>query len=310
MHELTVLMTTYNETEKVFCTAMDSILNQSIKDFFVLVIVDNPNNKEIVQKLDEYKLQDTRVSYVINEKNLGLPLSLNKGIDMINTEYIARMDADDIAEYDRLEKQLCFLKENKNVDVLGTNITYIDSDANILYKRNAVPVSYNEIKHTMKYVNVMSHPTFMGKTEVFKKYKYRNLRYAQDYDFVCRLLEAGKVVQNLPDYLLKYRQVETVNDKKIVRQKITHYCVQEMYSNGKLQESDIEKCIEKELAKINNKKLLKAIKLYDDAVIYLREGKKFKFLKNILISFCLSKYQRKHIVNVFKYKKISRRSNI
>lgn len=302
MHELTVLMTTYNETEKTFCVAMDSILNQSIENFDVLVIVDNPNNKEIVQKLAEYKSQDERVNYVINKKNLGLPLSLNKGIDMINATYIARMDADDIAEYNRFEMQLCFLKENKNVDVLGTNITYIDSNSNVLYKRNAVPVSYNEIKQAMKYVNVMSHPTFMGKTEVFKKYKYRNLKYAQDYDFVCRLLEDGKVVQNLPEYLLKYRQGESVNDKKLVRQKITHYCVQDMYSKGKLQNVDIEKYIEEELAKVNAKKLLKSIKLYDDAVLCLREGKKLKFLKEILISFSLSKYQRKHIINVFKYK--------
>lgn len=304
MQDLTVLMTTYNETKDIFCGAMDSLLNQSIKDFDVLVIVDNPNNKEIIETLEAYKLQDKRVNYVMNEENLGLPLSLNKGIEMINTPFIARMDADDISEYDRLEKQLTFLKNNTNVDLLGTNITYMDSNSNILYKRNDIPITREKIKHAMKYVNIMSHPTFMGKTAIFKEYKYRNLRYAQDYDLVCRLLEDDKIVQNLPEHLLKYRQVEIANEKKIVRQKITHYCVQSMYSKGRLRETDIEKYIGQELDSVNESKLIKAIKLYDNAVLCLRENKKLEFIKNMCLSFSLSKYQRKHIINVLKYKRI------
>ncbi len=104
MKKLTCLMTTYNENGIILETAINSILNQTYQNFDFLIIVDNPDNSEIISVLEDYSKKDNRIRYIINKKNMGLPMALNKGIDMIRTKYIARMDADDIALPERFEK--------------------------------------------------------------------------------------------------------------------------------------------------------------------------------------------------------------
>ena len=296
---VTVLMTTYNEEEGIFKDALNSIINQTLKDIKVLIIIDNSQNKAIIETIKKYAQNDDRIRYVINEENLGLPMALNKGIELVDTKYIARMDSDDIAEFDRLEKQLKFAIKNTNVDLFGTNITYMDYKSNILYKRGKIPTEYCKLKNIMKYVNVLNHPTFFGKTEVFKKVMYRNLKYSQDYDFTCRLLENGYRVENMPDYLLKYRLPCKSSESKIIRQKITQYCIQKNYSKGKLSDTNICEQVEEELANIKKEKYLKAIKLYDEAFERKRQKKYIKAIISLLISFVMSKYMRKQILNSF-----------
>lgn len=301
MCKLTVLMTTYNEEKKIFEAAIESILNQTLRDIKVLIVVDNPQNLEIIETIKKYVQNDDRIKYVINEENLGLPLALNRGIDLIDTEYIARMDSDDIANKDRLEKQLHYALENPDIDLFGTNIIYMDYNSDYLYNRRRIPTDYTTIKKSMKYVNVMSHPTFFGKTKIFKEYKYRNLRYSQDYDFVCRLLENGLKVQNLSDYLLKYRLPNKKSDKKIIMQKVTYYCIQKKYRKNTLSKTNIQKQLNNELCKVKEKKFLKSINLYDKALAAFKEGNKVKFFILILKSFMLSKYSRKQIINTCIY---------
>lgn len=238
----------------------------------------------------------------------GLPLALNKGIELINTKYIARMDADDVAKKERLERQLNYMENNPKTDLIGANIIYMDYNSNVLYKRGAIPTKYNQIKKVMKYVNVFNHPTFFGKTEVFKKYKYRNLKYSQDYDLICRLLEDGCIVENIPDYLLEYRLPMKNNDAKIIKQKIIYYCVQEAYAKQKLINTDIENIAKEKLKDVNTEKLVQATNTYDEAINALKQQQKAKFIKNIIKSFCLSQYQRRQIINVIKYKFIQRGS--
>ena len=150
MSEVTVLMTTYREEEEIFKQALESIIKQTLKDFDILIIVDDSENKEIISIIEEYSKDDNRIQYIINENNLGLPLSLNKGIELINTKYIARMDSDDIADETRLEKQLKFAKENPDVDLIGCNIRYINYNWNILYKIEDVTLHNKTIKNIMK----------------------------------------------------------------------------------------------------------------------------------------------------------------
>ena len=81
MQYLTILMTTYNEEKNIFLKSLESIQNQSFEQFEVLIIVDNKENKDIIEILERKSKEDQRIKYIINEENLGLPLSLNKGID-------------------------------------------------------------------------------------------------------------------------------------------------------------------------------------------------------------------------------------
>lgn len=301
MQYLTILMTTYNEEKNIFLKSLESIQNQSFEQFEVLIIVDNKENKDIIEILERKSKEDQRIKYIINEENLGLPLSLNKGIDLIDTKYIARMDADDIAEFDRIEKQYKYLEEHPNVDLIGSNIIFMSYDESNSYKRRKIPTMSAAISQMMKYANVMSHPTFFGKTDVFKKIKYRNIKYSQDYDFCCRLIELKYNIGNINEYLLKYRLPKEENEKKIVFQNITYYYIQRNFRKKCLVKSDICSIINDSFSKVNVSRSYRAIKFYDIALDYLKNKKIISSLLYFFKSFALSKYQRQQIINLAFY---------
>ena len=299
--EVTVLMTTYNEEKNIFITALESILNQTYQNIKILIVVDNKENKEIIDTIKKYQKMDNRIKFFINQKNMGLANSLNNGIDLIDTEYIARMDADDIAVPERIEKQLNFLKNNINIDFIGSNICYIDYFGNKIKSRKLHSNEYNKISKIMKYMNIFHHPTFFGKTEIFKLFKYRNLKYSQDYDFVCRLLEKKVKITNINEDLLYYRQPMKISDEKLFKQKIIYYCIQEKYKKKKLCDIDIVEYTNYQISKANKEKFFKAIKLYKEALESFKNKRYIKAMRKLIKSFIESKYQRIEILNFIKY---------
>lgn len=76
MDDLTVLMTTYNEEKQVFEMALNSILNQTLKDFKILIVVDNLENTFVIDVIKKYAEKDNRISYIINETNLRITISI------------------------------------------------------------------------------------------------------------------------------------------------------------------------------------------------------------------------------------------
>lgn len=115
MPKISVVMPAYN-AEKYIGEAIESILNQTFKDFEFIIINDGSvdHTKEIIR---EYN--DPRIVLLENDKNRGIVLSLNKGLDAATGKYIARMDADDIALKNRFERQVEYLDEHKDIGVLG-----------------------------------------------------------------------------------------------------------------------------------------------------------------------------------------------
>ena len=211
------------------------------------------------------------------------------------------LKSDDIAEKTRLEKQIVFLHENSDIALVGSNIEYIDSKGEILYKRGRLPVESNQIATIMKYANVFNHPTLMVKQEILSKFKYRNLRYAQDYDMLCRMLEQGIKIANMSDYLLQYRKNENTNNDKRINQKVTMFCVQNLYKANKLSSSNIEKILEKSLAYVNKKKLLESIDIYDEMMNKYRKNQYFKVIGEMSRMIFQSRYLRKEILNLLMY---------
>lgn len=305
--KLTVLMTTYNEKQDIFKKSLDSILNQTFSEFNIMIIIDNPNNEEIIKMIKKYSKIDKRINYFINTYNIGLAESLNVGISKINTKYIARMDSDDIAYRNRLEKQLKYAEKNNDIDFFGTNIYYIDNDGKKLYKRSDIPNDSDYIKESLKYVNIFNHPTFFGKTEVFKKIKYRNLTYAQDYDFSCRVIEAGYNVSNLNETLLYYRLPQKINEEKLILQRLSYQTIQFFYSQNKLSETNINEEINNRINKLDKDKYLKGIKFYDLAFSEKKHGHIFKFIKFIVICFFCTNYQKIQICNLIHFYFLKRR---
>jgi glycosyltransferase involved in cell wall biosynthesis len=113
--KVTVLMSVYNGEEHLR-EAIDSILNQTYKNFEFLIIDDGSTDGS-VNIIRSYL--DPRIRLIKNKKNIGITRSLNKGLKLARGEYIARMDDDDIAFPERLEKQVRFLNEHVNVGLVG-----------------------------------------------------------------------------------------------------------------------------------------------------------------------------------------------
>ena len=134
-----------------------------------LLHIDNPNNTLLEGIINEYCNKDNRIVYIKNEKNLGLVKSLNKGLEYAKGKYIARMDADDIANVDRLKKQYEFMEANKDIDLIGTSVDFIDENNCIIQKNTFVVKNSDKIKDYLKYTNVVIHPTFFFRKSILQK---------------------------------------------------------------------------------------------------------------------------------------------
>jgi glycosyltransferase involved in cell wall biosynthesis len=197
--------------------AIDSLLTQTFKDFELLVINDGSTDEtESVIKTFE----DLRIVYVKNEVNIGLIATLNKGIDLAAGKYIARMDADDICEKDRLEKQFAWLEERKTTAVVASYISFINEAGAISgeWKEDIATVTASEIKQKMVRENCIAHPSAMLRADILKKYKYNcNQKNAEDYDLWLRLSADNYIIEKIPEKLLLYRVHATSVTGSILR---------------------------------------------------------------------------------------------
>ena len=171
MPKISVIMPVHNEPEKVLRTAINSILNQTFKDFEFIIINDaSENNAEEV--ILSYK--DDRIKYYKNKKNLKVIKTLNKGLKLATGEYIARMDADDISFKKRLEKQVDILDNNPEVGLVSSSC-YIFPNKRVIEPPN----NHEDIEKVLKYsVNCIVHPVVMFRRSLIEKY---NLKYSLKY---------------------------------------------------------------------------------------------------------------------------------
>ncbi|MBU1160254.1 MAG: glycosyltransferase [Patescibacteria group bacterium] len=199
--KITVLMPVYN-CEKYLNEAIDSILNQTFKDFEFLIINDGSIDKslEIIKK---YK--DNRIKIINNEKNLGIVKTLNRGLKLASGKYIARMDADDISMPERFEKQIEFLEKNTDIVLVGTAFNVINENGKLIEKR-ILPTSPEEIKKKLIKANILCHPSVMFIKKICSQIGLydENWQYVEDYDFYFRVANKFKMA-NLKQVLFSWR---------------------------------------------------------------------------------------------------------
>jgi glycosyltransferase involved in cell wall biosynthesis len=172
---VSVILPVYN-SERYLASAIDSILDQSFKDF-ELVIIDDGSKDTSLKIIKEYAEKDARVRFFTRE-NRGLVETLNEAVQYSTGEFIARMDADDISFPQRLEKQLELLSSKSELDVVGCNYFSIDSEGEIR-GHTKVP-SKAEIPLAILYSVPFAHPSVMAKKTFFEKHKYKE-SYVEDY---------------------------------------------------------------------------------------------------------------------------------
>ena len=210
MPRVSVLMPVYN-VAPYLREAMDSILNQSFRDFELIVLDDcSPDNSEEI--LDTYS--DSRIVRYRGKKNEGLANVLNVGIGMAKGDLIARMDSDDISLSHRFEKQVAFLDAHPDVDLVSAGMErFGDSDSITSYSTNSEDVKFDALSFSP-----ILHPTSMWRRTRFIEndlFYRQEMVPSEDYDLWTRALVKRLVLVNMPEILYRYRshpaQVTRVN---------------------------------------------------------------------------------------------------
>lgn len=187
--KVTVLMSVYN-SEDFLAEAIESILNQTFKNFEFLIINDGSKDKsESIIK----KYQDPRIR-LISRENKGLTYSLNEGLKLAKGEYIARQDSDDISVKIRLQKEVEFLDSHLDFGMAGSNYTIIDETGKKLVTTN-IFTHHDDLKMALITCNQFGHGSVMMRKSVLEEVGGydKAVGTVEDYDLWTRISRKSKV---------------------------------------------------------------------------------------------------------------------
>jgi glycosyltransferase involved in cell wall biosynthesis len=216
MNKVSVLMPVHNGATYLH-KAITSILAQTFFDFQFLIIDDGSTDQSvaIIQSFS-----DQRIRLIRNETNMGFVFSLNLGLELIRTEYLARMDCDDLSLPERLQKQVAVLEHNPEIGVCGTWFEYFMGHSLVM----RFPEKDADIKREFSFHNCIGHPTVMLRTEILKKHHLKydpEFIHTEDYDLWAKLAPFT-CFYNVPEVLYKYRIHEAQISHVHVEQQLHH----------------------------------------------------------------------------------------
>src|SRR5699024_6087156 len=198
---VTVFIPVYNG-EAYISGALESIIKQTYTNLDILVI-DDGSTDHSAQIVNDYT--DKRVRLFLNHKNNGIPYTRNLGLQKAKGKYIAVMDADDVADPMRIEKQVAFMEKHTDIDAIGTYYKVIGGRFNKIVKTKNIDTQ--AIQEGLILLNQIGHSTYFIRLVTLRKHHIRyNPDYfvAQDYDLWVQLSKVGQL-SILPDVLLTYR---------------------------------------------------------------------------------------------------------
>lgn len=195
------------EKPEYFRLALESMINQTVKPDEIIIVQDGPLPKELYDTVWEYnKCYPKLIKIIVSEKNIGLGLALNLGLQYCRNEVIARMDTDDISLKKRCETQLRFFNENSDLDIVGGNISEFIEEEDIIIAYRNLPLTDIEIKTFMKKRCPFNHMSVMFKKDsVIKAGGYKDLFWNEDYYLWIRMAENGSVMANTGTILVNVR---------------------------------------------------------------------------------------------------------
>ncbi|MBS3993923.1 MAG: glycosyltransferase family 2 protein [Bacteroidetes bacterium] len=197
---ISVLLPVYN-VEPYIKDCLDSILNQTIQDFEI-ILIDDYSTDNTLTIVESYR--DIRIKVYKKSKNKGLIDSLNIGFEVAKGKYIARMDGDDICKLDRFEKQLKVLEQNNEIILCGSWKKHFGRREKI-EKHSEF---HDEIISKMLIHCSLSFGTSMFKREIIDTSQFDKTKlHVEDYDFLSRIAWQGKFY-NIQEVLYYYREHE------------------------------------------------------------------------------------------------------
>ena len=214
--KFSVLMSVYiNEKPKYLEMSINSILNQNLLPNEFVIIKDGPLTKELNVLLENYAKKNSIIKLIEIKENVGLGKALNEGLKYCSYDYVARMDSDDISLKDRFKKQISYLKNHSECDVIGGNIMEFDDQSGKNISIRKVPVDSSSILSFFKKRNPMNHVTVMFKKKsVLKVGSYMDCPYFEDYYLWARMLKNKMNFTNINDILVRVRAGRSMSSRR------------------------------------------------------------------------------------------------
>ena len=298
MPKISVLMSCYNH-DKFVGEAIESVLNQSFKDFELLIIDDNSTDKtfDIVNSF-----KDPRIKAFRNEKNFGMVFNTNSLIEKSSGEYIAIINSDDSWLPEKLQKQLDFLENNAGYGACFTVANIIDEDNKIIKSNIQESLKYLEfdrfgfLNYFFFYNNPLCYPSVLIRKKVIDKTGFFNPAYIilLDIEMWIRICLAGFEIKILNEYLTNFRILKNSgnlsgkNHKTIIRNSLELKEIYKSYQHIKSYDEFIKIFPEYEKISIANKNLVGLYYLIDLCYKkYFIENSKpsQKNIKNFMVEF-------------------------
>ena len=207
--KVSVIVPAFNEPVETLEESLTSVMGQTFGDF-ECIVVDESTQPELAQACECICARDARFRYVHPAERLGLPGSLNLAISMARGELLARFDSDDVCLPERLAVQVAFMDNHSEVGVVGAGLEIIDENGLPTAVRH-YPQSFAEIARKLQFTTSLAHPTVVYRASIAHSHGAYDptFRYSEDLDLWLRWLNKGIVFANVPDVLVKYRQVQT-----------------------------------------------------------------------------------------------------
>lgn len=222
--DFSVVMSVYRDDVSEFVNkAFNSIINQSIPPSEVVIVIDGPVGNLLKKEIERISL-NLIVNCIWLEYNVGRGVSRHQGILKAKNNIIALMDADDISDYMRFEKQISIIKEGK-YNVVGGYISEFSispKDSKMIRK---VPLEHSLILKRSRLMQPMNHVTIMfDKSLYLKSGGYQNYNYIEDYDLIYRLICVNSKFINIPNTLVYVR----VSKDQYIRRRGVNYFLEEV----------------------------------------------------------------------------------
>ena len=226
--EFCVLQAVYRGDNPVYLNeSLLSISEQTLKPQKIIVVKDGNIGEELDAVLSKWK-KKLPLCIVGYEKNAGLACALNFGLRYVDTEYVARMDSDDICFSNRFEKQIEFFKQTPDAMICGTALEefYEQRDGVRIKKNRFYPQIITKESVCLFRGTPIAHPTVMINSDLLKKYGYsERTKMNEDIELWFRLLIDGVKIYNIQEPLLHFRITDSTFNRRSIQKAKNEYLI-------------------------------------------------------------------------------------
>ncbi|MCF8364403.1 MAG: glycosyltransferase [Bacteroidales bacterium] len=183
---------------------IQSIVNSTVEPSEVIIVDDGSedHSPEVLEKYKHYRF----IKVIHFGENQGLTAALNAALELSTGQYVLRADPDDLLAPDRLEKQYNYMEQNPEVDILGCNVIYVDTETGKKINTSNFPLTHKSIVRAFrKGEHGIQHPTAFIKGHVYRKYRYQEVFPAEDYEIFSRMARDGYIFANIKSPLYYMR---------------------------------------------------------------------------------------------------------